>query len=209
MFWYCDFSWLSRVFVLVVWTFLLYLIPAFFFYDTLNFSKSHSIPPYSFHGIAPFFLFAYIIMRIMRIINNFILIKNRKVIIITLGIHCVHTWEPLKPTVLSCLGATTIYSACINIYWYCMSVSLKLYFMKDSILQIHFREVFFMFKKTRVRQIIELLQKKSKWPGNFRCPWRFPEFCCADQADFWWALQGMGWASHDEWRWIISFLLSW
>ena len=31
--------------------------------------------------------------------------------------------------------------------------------MKDSILQIHFKEVFFMFKKTRVRQIIDLLQK--------------------------------------------------
>ena len=31
--------------------------------------------------------------------------------------------------------------------------------MKDYIFQIHFKEVFFMFKKTRVRQIIELLQK--------------------------------------------------
>ena len=31
--------------------------------------------------------------------------------------------------------------------------------MKDYIVQIHFKEVFFMFKKTRVRQIIELLQK--------------------------------------------------
>ena len=40
-----------------------------------------------------------------------------------------------------------------------MSASFKLYFMKEHILQIHFREVFFMFKKTRVRQIIEQLQK--------------------------------------------------
>jgi len=31
--------------------------------------------------------------------------------------------------------------------------------MKDFIFQIHFKEVFFMFKKTRVRQIIDLLQK--------------------------------------------------
>lgn len=37
--------------------------------------------------------------------------------------------------------------------------SFKLYFMKDYIFQIHFKEVFFLFKKTRVRQIIELLQK--------------------------------------------------
>lgn len=40
-----------------------------------------------------------------------------------------------------------------------MPASFKLYFMKDSVFQIHFKEVFFMFKKTRVRQIIELLQK--------------------------------------------------
>ena len=40
-----------------------------------------------------------------------------------------------------------------------MSASFKLYFMKAHILQIHFEEVFFMFKKTRVRQIIEQLQK--------------------------------------------------
>ena len=45
-----------------------------------------------------------------------------------------------------------------------MSASFKLYFMKEHILQIHFREVFFMFKKTRVRQIIEQLQKNlSDW----------------------------------------------
>ena len=45
-----------------------------------------------------------------------------------------------------------------------MSASFKLYFMKAHILQIHFEEVFFMFKKTRVRQIIEQLQKNlSDW----------------------------------------------
>lgn len=36
--------------------------------------------------------------------------------IIMLGSHCVHTWEPLSPTVLSRLRATTIYSGCTNIY---------------------------------------------------------------------------------------------
>lgn len=40
-----------------------------------------------------------------------------------------------------------------------MQCSCAIMYLKDRILQIHFKEVFFMFKKTRVRQIIELLQK--------------------------------------------------
>lgn len=42
---------------------------------------------------------------------------------------------------------------------YGMLAFFKLYFIKGFIFQTHFKEVFFIFKKTRVRQIIYLLQK--------------------------------------------------